>query len=963
MDRIKFFLRLALLILPAILSSCSDDLKYPSHGPEGSLNGMGESRSTVFHILEFPDNVFCGEVTFELCNPSDHLNLEFPGSVLSNPEMEIMGKRGALTCRMAIGEREVPDGRYLLTVKVGDNHSVPFRLLKFENNVAAQEEYDPLDYSDLEGTGTENDPYLINNPGDFLSLQYWLQKDEYEGYGRYFKITRGFELPRRSQIIDGRTWAAVCFQGNLDGDGHTLRNLAYTGGSDATKDSGVGLFKSLFNADVRNLKLSGALITNAASQVGLIAGSSGGKTTLSDIAVEGTIQAVGDSVGGIIGSAGGEVTLSGITVNTLSVIGNNHVGLLIGGVSDAALAVSDVSTPGHIFSVNGNDCVGGVAGTIDRCSEAAISNVTFEHSVDAESSDVKVISGNGHVGGIAGKVSGVGNINIARCSVKAPISGGNQVGALIGESIASELTFDSNLLASVVRGKDCTGGFAGRIDLSGKTLAFTGNNRYVVKQSAEAGVSGHKGVGALAGNIEGNGKIDLKGNVELAVNVSGSDGDVGGAVGLLNGSIDFDISNLNFSSPTMRIKGAADGVGGVVGWSNNARIYASTTLDVSNGLPWKSQLTSNCGVVVTGASTVGGIVGVAAGGSLRGLVSDAVVTATSATGHDYGSGGVVGSCSADISECAFMGKVAGTLRVGGVAGLLNTGKTIENCVNYSDIESGSNQGGVIGYMRSSTRALSHIRLCANDGNLTGGVVVGGIVGSIGIDHLNEGSRERTYLEWCFNTGDIVASGNADHPVGGIIGQFWDDWACIRYCTNHGDVSSTNVAYAIGGIVGEIGDKNYENQTTVYECFNGGRINCDVASTKLGGIVGHIHSGGEHVGKHNSTIHDCVNTGSIPPDQKDDTGGIVGMVTTSTDTYRTFNRGMVSHGNAIIGTHKGGTIFYHDHNYYLEGTGKSWPSSTSVKKEKITDETVYKEFDFDKIWKMTEYGPTLRNIIL
>lgn len=87
---------------------------------------------------------------------------------------------------------------------------------------------------------------------------------------------------------------------------------------------------------------------------------------------------------------------------------------------------------------------------------------------------------------------------------------------------------------------------------------------------------------------------------------------------------------------------------------------------------------------------------------------------------------------------------------------------------------------------------------------------------------------------------------------------------------------------------------------------------------------------------------------------------MGIVTTSTDTYRTFNRGKVSHGNAIIGTHNSGTIFSHDHNYYLEGTGKSWPSSTSVKADKITDKSVYKEFDFDNIWIMTSDGPMLRN---
>lgn len=946
-----------------MLAGCSDDEQISKEGPSGVLEGEGENLTTVFHIAPEQEGELNGKVRFRLADPGAQRTFEFDGEVVFNLQQEIFGRQGALTCSMTIGHAEIPDGAYLLSLSWGDRESGTLRLMRFKGNVCYQEQYSNHVYADLEGAGTADSPYLIKNAGDFLSFQYGLMEDEFQGYGQYFQIARGFELPRRSQIIDGREWVSVCFQGNLDGGGHALRNLAYTGGSDAVKDSGVGLFKSLYNARISNLKLSGALITNASSHVGLVAGTCAGNTAMSDIEIEGTIQATGDGVGGLIGSAADCVSLAGITINTLAITGNNETALLVGGMSDGKLNVKNVSTPGHVFSVNGKTCVGGIAGSISNCTEVEISNVTLEHSVDAESADVKVVNGSGSVGGIVGKASNAAVFNIRSCTIKAPVSGGDHVGALVGEVSSSGLTFHSNLLASVVRGNSFSGGFAGKIDLSGKTVAFEGNNRYVVKQSAEAGVSGQGSVGSMAGSIEGSGKVDLRSPVELAVNVSGTDRYVGGAVGLLNGSIDFDISNISFTSPTMRVKGTADGVGGVIGWSNSAKIYASNIVDLSKGIPSEKKVTSNCGIVVNGASTVGGIVGLVAGGSLYGVVSDATVTASSATGSDYGCGGIVGSANVDINNCAFLGKVSGPERVGGIAGLVTSGHTVQNCVNYSDIDSGKFQGGIIGYMRSATRALSHVTHCANNGDLTGGSRVGGIVGSVDINQIYDTSRDRTYIEWCVNKGTIVASGDSDHPVGGIIGGMYDDLGCVRYCSNYGDVSSTKVAYSIGGVVGEIGDRRFDNRTTVYECLNDGRISCDVSSTKIGGVVGHIHQGGTNISSPNCTIHDCMNTGSIPPDQKNDTGGIVGMVTTSTDTYRTFNSGKVSHGNAIIGTHNTGTIFNHDHNYYLEGTGKSWPSSTSVKADKITDKSVYKEFNFDTIWEMTDKGPHLRNLIL
>lgn len=955
---------LFVVALMLMLGACSDDPLMPSKGPQGAIEGEGNDVVSVFHVTRGDDHGMTGNVRFFLANPESHDNLEFEGELTDNPDLEIFGERGVLTCRMAIGERSIPDGRYMLTISRDGLESRPVRLLRFKNNVAVQEEYSPYIYSDLEGSGTEADPYMINSAGDFLSLQYGLLEDDFQGYGQYFKIGRGFELPRRSQIIDGREWTAVCFQGNLDGGGHALRGLAYTGGSNADKDSGIGLFKSLFNASIKHLKLSGVLITNASGDVGIVAGSASGTTVISDVAVEGTVQASGHHVGGIVGMAKGNLTLSDITINTLTVTGNQHVALLVGKHDGGKLKVSGVSAPTHIFSVEGQGCVGGIVGGIFNADAFSVEDVVLEHSVDAESQDVKVITGGDCTGGVAGDVKSVGDVRLASCTVKAPVKGGSYAAALVGKmESCSKVTVSSNLLASVVNGKDYTGGFFGSVHFSGTELKFEGNNRYVVKQSAEAGVKGVSYVGALAGKLEAQGSVvKFAAPVEVAVNVTGTGKRVGGAFGHLEGSsgklLEMNIDAVNYTSPTMRVSGSDDGVGGFAGWCTSVKLMGSASFDLLKHVPKESELKGVCNIVVNGASTVGGIVGVFSGGSVSNIACNAQVTASTVTGSEHGCGGVVGFCNGNVSGCAFFGNVSGPERLGGVVGLQSQGHTISNCINYADIEGGKYTGGIVGNVRLISNVPCKVRNCVNYGNLTDGKAMGGIVGRVtDLDTSMWAPSSVSYIERCGNYGDIDANGSGDYAVGGVVGDFFGHYGCVQYCSNHGNVSSQAVAQSIGGVVGQIGDSQH-NDTEVKECLNTGEISCKMPSTKLGGVVGHIHQG---FGNHdNSTIHDCLNEGKLPTDQKDDTGGIVGMVTTSTDTYRTFNYGKVSHGNATIGTHNGGTIFYHDHNYYFAGTGKSWPSSTAVEEDKLTDYSVYKEFDFDKVWYMSGHGPRLRN---
>lgn len=949
-------------------AACSDEPVEPDTTPSttGSVENDGDRLISVIHLSAsgLPEWEPVEDAVFEMVDPVNRNSFTFSGAVRYNPAATVLGQTGAATCRIAFGTEGIPDGYYYLTVKGEGVPQLGVRRIRFERNIGAEEPSDPMDYEDLQGEGTAESPYLINDAGDFLSLLWYLEEDPTHACGRFFRQTSSFELPRRSQIIDGHIWVPVTFSGNYDGGGFELKSLVYQGASDPTADSGVGLFKELYSATVTNLSVTGALVLNAASDVGLIAGAASGNTLLEGITVSGTITASSDNVGGLIGRAEGDLTLEGITLKSLVVNGadgaGSNIGGLVGSFSGGKLSVGRLSTPDHIFSITGHDHVGGLVGCVMTAEKVGIANVTLEHSVDRESSGIKVIYGSGvYTGGLVGYLFSPGEVTVDNVSLKAPVRGREDVGGLFGNAKGvSSAGISTTVLTSVVAGQVATGGFFGRLELScsSATLTFRGDDnttRFVVKSSAEADVTGGSHTGGLIGYLDGNGgKVVFDGKVEVAVNVSGTE-HTGGAVGYMSKAGGFDVSGLNFSSTTMRVSSVTECAGGVVGKASESTMTGPLSFNLTSRIPDKSELKSGFSGVVTASNYAGGIAG-AFDGTLTGVGSDATVTATADN-----AGGICGYFHGTVKSCAFYGHVAAAANVAGIYAKSSHMVTVSDCLNLADISGGIYSAGIAAYTATPYDVPIKIERSFNKGNLTGAKGSGGIAAYVHIDSGTADAPSGHYIEIvnCGNSGNITANGDSSHSVAGIVGHVNSFFSYIHSCANHGDITSSTVQFVIGGVVGEIGYSDKDNWNYVYECMNAGTISCDVTSTKLGGVVGHLHSGNL---AYTAEIHDCYNIGSLPNDQKDDTGGILGYAAYRTNTYRTFNRGKISHGNAIIGTHKSGSMFNHSDNYYLEGTGASWPSSTSVKQDKLADKTVYHNFDFNNIWDITADGPVLRN---
>ncbi|MDE6794958.1 MAG: hypothetical protein K2J63_06595 [Muribaculaceae bacterium] len=964
----KLYILMATL---AFLGACSDEPEFPRF--EGNIEDVDGLRVSIFHLLaDKAENwEIADDVTFTLVDPSSQTTFDFNGSVIHNTEN---GKR-VFTCRLNIGDIEIPDGTYFVTV-AGENVSeLGLRTVRFFNNVGTEEETKPMKYSDLDGNGTEADPYMIASSGDFLILLSYLLEDPNHGYGQYFKQTRSFELPRRSQVIDGKVWAAVSFSGNYDGGGHRLHNLTYQGASDGISDSGIGLFKDIYASNISNVTLSSALLSNTSSNVGLIAGSASGNCILENISVEGTVMANGSNIGGLIGSSKADLTLKNITISSLTIAGDQStsqcVGTLVGFHEKGNLYIDGVSTSDHIFSLTGADNVGGLVGKISATGKnVTIKNALLEHSVDHESNGVKIINGDTNIGGLVGYIAEIGSLSLYGNQLKAPVKGNANVGGLIGYcSEPTSTTVERCQVLSTVNGGDATGGLFGSFSNGKKgQIYFEGDDnmtRLVLKSSAAAEVTGKVNVGGLFGYLKGNsGKLNFNSKVEIAVNINAADR-VGGAFGYVE-YIDIDNTDcLNFSSNTMKVTASDKCAGGVAGFGQHAQFYGSLSLDPVNEIPKQSAITTTFNCVVTGPTEAGGIVGVLENGTVKGLA-----TAASITAHSSVAAGIVAKGTGTVTECAFLGTATCPVRVAGILGYAHENSVkITKCINYSSLSDATYLGGIMAHYENNrdkedeaaAKMTVFISECYNQGTLMNGLDVGGIVACV--EHPSYGDlygykKELVRVENCGNVARLLGKDNSGkYSVGGVAGSMLCHNMAVRHCANTGLIQATGVQKTVGGVVGHSGAV-HGGVIYVEECMNDGEVRCDVSSTKLGGVVGHQET---YWMEYTSQVKNCLNWGHINSDQKDDTGGILGYAAEHTYTLKNYNRGSIRHGNAIIGTHNPGTKIYHADNYYYINSGGSWPDAIMVDAGGLVSAEPYHNLDFENVWILVkDQGPMLRN---
>lgn len=993
---LQYSLMVALLASIAVACTTHDELEEPAPQPSVEKNADG-SYCTTFYIPDVwelgnqvqKDDFFYAKL--ELYPMDQRLSpYSYTGIVT------VIGKMLAVSFLIAApGQTEdLPDGRYLmrscdvLGKSLGRELFATFKNRKLEN-IQIVPNYDSV--LDLNADG---DAYVIKDENDFLDMCDLLAEDPSYGRNKSF-VQRGdlyLSSNMGSTTVD-EGWYCTNFAGHYNGRGHSIHGFAYNGKKEDYASSDVGLFSVLCNgAVIENLQLSTNGILGVNHSAGILAGSiaSGAVVTIRDCRLEGTISDSMCTVGALAGEVekGADVTVNNIElgVNILGGSDFQNVGGLFGRVEECKISISGVEIFLDNLRIEGGRYVGGLIGYAS-CVDLSIDWVDMVRST---TKDMKVVSGTSRVGGLIGYAGMNRDLHIKNTTVAFPVSGSEEsVGGMIGDWYVADINndtisacFENVYISSNLQGCWDVGGFIGSISSSHSKaqLKFRGNCYFGSIQNNLTEVSGEYNVGSLVGGIHDYTYFDFKdSNVQSACTVTATKEKAGGLIGYAR-ELDLKLF-YPITTPTSVVTAPAY-VGGVVGYLERGIIVGNTpACDFSNRgykvVPAFSTVAEN-GADVTikvnapSATGVGGVVGLMTDGSLVSHIS----TNSEVTGYNR-VGGIVGEAVGEnnivVGACTgTTGFTRGTgIEIGGIAGRIESGVDVYNCINYSRIEdgeSGSEIGGIAGYACFSNSLMPHIYDCANVGSISGRNVVGGIVG---LARVNLGGyHDVIMIERCVNFGSILGNttssyNGATKAIGGILGISDKPAMVVAHCANFGSIRADGGFYGAGGIVGKIGvdpDAAWEEYNfKIYQCANHGNLSGTAGGCNWGGIVGYMEEGTFTSGDH-SFVGGCYNIGDITASISGNNGlgGIAGYLDSYAELWRNVNFKMLtsySGGNTgrIWGSSKS-SVHTTEHNYYLD---ESDSNHYAFKESEMSDPSIFTNLKINEensYWVMSDGDP-------
>lgn len=258
----------------------------------------------------------------------------------------------------------------------------------------------------LLGSGTEADPYLINDAAELALLRDMVNgQDSFEG--KYIRLTTNINLNGNSWSPIGNSTSTI-FKGHFDGNGKVIYNFTCT-------YSTAGLFGYATAATIKNLKVDFATFTVGTRYCGAIVGLQRGGTVSGCVAgpnvlIQSDILMMDSAqCGGVVGWSGGSADNPGLLENCVSYAtlkfdytsGSSFLGGVVG-VASASSTVKNCVNYGSVSSVNENQAegkntnVGGVAGGVGASKGAG----DLQNCIN-----FGTVSGKGgYVGGVFGRI-------------------------------------------------------------------------------------------------------------------------------------------------------------------------------------------------------------------------------------------------------------------------------------------------------------------------------------------------------------------------------------------------------------------------------------------------------------------------------------------------------------------------------------------------------------------------------
>lgn len=176
------------------------------------------------------------------------------------------------------------------------------------------------------GSGTQDDPFLIETPLQLFSVRALATQN------KYFKLKADIDLTGYSWTPIGTyssNLSQSAFQGVFDGNGYKIKNITFND----TSASNVGLFGYIYKSTIKNLVIENAsMIAN--QRVGVLAGASKDSTIEQVKVINSSVRAEIDGscyTGGLIGDATDGTKVKQCVVLNTTVSGKKYaVGGLIG---------------------------------------------------------------------------------------------------------------------------------------------------------------------------------------------------------------------------------------------------------------------------------------------------------------------------------------------------------------------------------------------------------------------------------------------------------------------------------------------------------------------------------------------------------------------------------------------------------------------------------------------------------
>lgn len=233
--------------------------------------------------------------------------------------------------------------------------------------------------SSLEGSGTELDPYLVQDLQDLITIS-----ENSSIWDKHFIQTADIDASSTSSLNDGAGFSPIGtssnrFTGSYNGQGHTISNLYINRPS----TNYIGLFGYTQSAEISNLSIINAEIVGNYNVGGLVGLSE--YSTINNSYASGAVSGV-SYVGGLLGRVPSDSSFRTYIINsyaTADVSGSsNYIGGLVGYYYPGSYIRNSYSTG----SVSGSSYVGGLVGSFSYSSSSYISNSFWDTETSGQSS-------------------------------------------------------------------------------------------------------------------------------------------------------------------------------------------------------------------------------------------------------------------------------------------------------------------------------------------------------------------------------------------------------------------------------------------------------------------------------------------------------------------------------------------------------------------------------------------------